>query len=145
MTAASEQNIITFLNQQQAQLDALLLLLQQELDALSGRDVEQLDLLTNQKALLLQQIQATDHALGQQSNLADYIDTDWFKQSVSNLDLQLEQCKAQTQVNQQVLDHSQLTLTRLKNELLSAKGKSGLTYTNKGKPAVDSKGSGIKA
>lgn len=141
----SEQSIITFLNQQQAQLDALLLLLQQELAALSGRDIEQLDLLIKQKTVLLQQIQSTDHALSQQSHLADYIDTDWFKQSVNNLDALLEQCKAQTQVNQQVLDYSQLTLDRLKNEILSAKGKSGLTYTNKGKPAVDNKGSGIKA
>jgi len=145
MTTAPEQNIITFLKQQQAQLDALLLLLQQELAALSGRDIEQLDLLTHQKTTLLAQIQATDQGLSQQTNLADYVDTAWFKESVSSLESLLEQCKAQTQVNQQVLDHSQLTLARLKNEILSAKGKSGLTYTNKGKPAVDNKGSGIKA
>lgn len=145
MTTAHEQNIITFLKQQQAQLDALLLLLQQELAALSGRDIEQLDLLTRQKTSLLEQIQTTDQALSQQSNLADCLDTSWFKDSVSQLESLLTQCKAQTQVNQQVLDHSQLTLSRLKNEILSAKGKSGLTYTNKGKPSVDNKGSGIKA
>ena len=141
----SEQSIITFLTQQQAQLDALLLLLQQELAALANRDIEQLDLLTHQKTSLLEQIQATDQALSQQSHLADYLETSWFKESVSKLDSLLEQCKAQTEVNQQVLDHSRLTLDRLKHEILTARGKSGLTYTNKGKPAVDNKGGGIKA
>ena len=42
-------NIITLLNQQQAQLDALLLLLSNELTALTQRDAVQLDVLVEQK------------------------------------------------------------------------------------------------
>lgn len=139
------QDLTTLLQQQQAQLDALLSLLNHELTALSQREVEQLDALTQQKDALLTTIQQTDQAINQLPSLASYQETDWFKQAVQQLNTLLAQCKHQTAVNQQVLEQSQLTLDRLKHEILSVKGKSGLTYTNKGKPAVEHKSSGIKA
>jgi len=144
MTTA-EHSLLTLLNQQQAQLNALLLLLQQELDVLSSRDIDVLDELTQQKAQLLNQITDIDAAISQQPELESLVETEWFSTQVIALNALLEACKSQTHVNQHVLEHSQLTLDRLKNELLASKGKSGLTYTNKGKPAVENKGSGIKA
>jgi len=141
----SDQDLITLLQQQQAQLDALLLLLNHELTALSQRDVQQLDELTQQKNTLLTTIQQTDQAINQLPSLAAYQEADWFQQAVQQLNSILTECKHQTAVNQQVLEQSQLTLDRLKHEILSVKGKSGLTYTNKGKPAVEHKSSGIKA
>jgi len=144
MTTA-EHSLLTLLNQQQAQLNALLLLLQQELDVLSSRDIDELDELTQQKAQLLNQITDIDAAISQQPELESLVETEWFSTQVIGLNALLEACKSQTHVNQHVLEHSQLTLDRLKNELLASKGKSGLTYTNKGKPAVENKGSGIKA
>lgn len=144
MTTA-EHSLLTLLNQQQAQLNALLLLLQQELDVLSSRDIDVLDELTQQKAQLLNQITDIDAAISQQPELESLVETEWFSTQVIGLNALLEACKSQTHVNQHVLEHSQLTLDRLKNELLASKGKSGLTYTNKGKPAVENKGSGIKA
>ncbi|GGW63616.1 flagellar export chaperone FlgN [Alishewanella tabrizica] len=144
MTTA-EHPLLTLLNQQQAQLNALLLLLQQELNVLSSRDIDVLDELTQQKAQLLSQITDIDVAISQQPDLENHVKMDWFTSQVIALDSLLDACKSQTQVNQHVLEHSQLTLDRLKNELLASKGKSGLTYTNKGKPAVDNKGSGVKA
>ena len=144
MTIA-EHPLLTLLNQQQAQLNALLLLLQQELDVLSSRDIDSLDELTQQKAQLLHQITEIDAAISQQPDLESHVKTDWFTTQVTALNSLLDACKSQTHVNQHVLEHSQLTLDRLKNELLASKGKSGLTYTSKGKPAVDNKGSGVKA
>ncbi len=144
MTSAN-QDILAYLDQQQAQLNALLSLLQQELRALAERNIEQLTSLTEQKTTLLADISSTDQALAQAKGLAEVSLEPWFNDSVANLNELLAQCKQQTDVNQQVVEQSQLMLDRLKNEILAAKGKSGLTYTNKGKPAVDNKGSGIKA
>ncbi|MBU1437724.1 MAG: flagellar protein FlgN, partial [Gammaproteobacteria bacterium] len=61
------------------------------------------------------------------------------------LDELLEQCKEQNEVNRQSVEQSQLIVERFKHELLQNRGKSGLTYTAKGKPAIDSIGKGIKA
>lgn len=142
---SAEQNIITLLNEQKAQLNALLVLLEKELTALTLRNVTELDELTHQKSQLLTQIQTTDQQLSEQESLVDYTETTWFLEIVSALEELLSKCKAQTQVNQQVLEQGQLTLERLKNEILATRGKSGLTYTNKGKPALDSLGNGVKA
>jgi flagellar biosynthesis protein FlgN len=142
---STDSVIITLLNQQQQHLDELLLLLRQELAALASRDITALEQLTTAKSTLLQQLQQTDQALAQAPELEQCKQQDWFKQHVAELDKQLEQCRRHNDINQQTLEQSQLTLARFKTELLSSRGKSGLTYTSKGKPAVDSKGKGIKA
>lgn len=141
----SQNFIISLLEQQLAQLDALLLLLTDELAALVARQVEQLDLVITQKNQLLQEIAALDNTLAQQSELSAIKHEAWFKEAIKLVDQKLADCKAQSAVNQQVLEQSQLTLQRYKNEILGARGKSGLTYTNKGQPAVENKGPGIKA
>jgi flagella synthesis protein FlgN len=121
--------ITALLSQQQQHLDELLSLLRQELAALASRDITLLEQITVAKTSVLQQLQHTDQQLAQ----------------VGELDSRLEQCKRHNDINQQTLEQSQLTLARFKTELLTSRGKSGLTYTNKGKPAVENKGKGIKA
>jgi flagella synthesis protein FlgN len=143
MTA--DNAILTLLNQQQQHLDVLLSLLRQELAALASRDIESLNRITNEKTTLLQQLNDTDNQLAAQPSLAQCKQQDWFKQQVTQLDELLEQCKRHNDINQQTLEQSQLTLARFKTELLSSRGKAGLTYTSKGKPAIDNKGKGIKA
>ena len=69
----------------------------------------------------------------------------WFNDSVQQLDHLLDQCKEQNEVNRQSLEQSQLVVERFKHEILQNRGKAGLTYTAKGKPAVESIGKGIKA
>lgn len=135
----------TLLNQQQQQLDALLVLLRQELAALAERDIASLESITADKHLLLSNIDQTDHAISQLPELEQVKHLDWFSAAVLKLDAVLADCKQQNTVNQQVLEQSQLSLERFKNTLLSQQGKSGLTYTNKGKPAIDNIGQGIKA
>lgn len=135
----------SLLQQQQAQLTALLLLLRQELAALAARDIDNLNANTVEKQTLLAEIQATDSKIAGSELLQTASDQPWFKQQVAVLEQVLADCKQQNDVNQLTLEQSQLTLQRLKTELLSARGKSGLTYTNKGKPTVDNIGKGIKA
>lgn len=142
---SSHDLIITVLTKQAAQLDALLLLLKNELSALSERQVETLEQVIAEKTALLTQISATDAELAAQPQLAAIKAEAWFVEQRTLLEQKLADCKAQTAVNQQALEQSQLILQRFKNELLGAKGKSGLTYTSKGQPAVENKGPGIKA
>lgn len=141
----TEQPILSLLEQQHAQLDALLLLLKHELTILSSRDIEALTAITTEKSQLLSHIHALDAQLAHETELSACMKAPWFTEQVARLDELLNQCKQQTDINQQVLEQSQLTLERLKLEILGTRGQSGLTYTNKGKPAVESKGSGIKA
>lgn len=133
------------LQQQQAQLDALLLLLRQELAALATRDIDTLNANTSEKQTLLSEIQATDASIAASTLLQIAQSEPWFKHHITALEKSLAECKQQNDVNQITVEQSQLTLQRLKTELLSARGKSGLTYTNKGKPTVDNMGKGIKA
>ncbi|EJI84085.1 MAG: flagellar export chaperone FlgN [Alishewanella aestuarii] len=142
---SSHDLIITVLTKQAAQLDALLLLLKNELSALAERQVETLEQVIAEKTALLTQISATDAELAAQPQLAAVKAEAWFVEQRALLEQKLADCKAQTAVNQQALEQSQLILQRFKNELLGAKGKSGLTYTSKGQPAVENKGPGIKA
>ncbi|HEY0924454.1 flagellar export chaperone FlgN [Rheinheimera pacifica] len=144
MTTASN-DIIALLDQQKQLLDELLLSLRQEIAALASRDITALESIITLKTTQLQQLQQNDALLAACADIGEQKQQPWFKQKVAELDMQLEECKRQNDINQQTLEQSQLTLARFKTELLASRGKSGLTYTSKGKPAVDSKGKGIKA
>ena len=138
-------SITTLLNQQQQHLDALLLLLRQELAALASRDIDSLEQLTAEKVNQLQLIQHTDKQLAEHVDIAHAKTQTWFTQQVQVLDRLLAQCKQQNNVNQLTLEQSQLRLAQFKHELLSSRGKAGLTYTSKGQPAIDNMGKGVKA
>lgn len=144
MTTASN-DITTLLDKQKQLLDELLLSLRQEIAALASRDITTLENITSQKTTQLQQLQQNDAQLANCAGIDEQKQQPWFIEKVAALDAQLAECKRQNDVNQQTLEQSQLTLARFKTELLSSRGKSGLTYTSKGKPAIDSKGKGIKA
>lgn len=142
---AASNDIITLLAKQEQLLDELLLCLRQEIAALASRDIVTLENTVTVKTSLLEQLQQNDVLLSACPGIEEQKHQPWFMQKVAALDLQLEECKRQNDINQQTLEQSQLTLTRFKTELLASRGKSGLTYTSKGKPAVESKGAGIKA
>ena len=135
----------TLLNQQQEHLTVLLLLLETELTIIGKRDVAALEQNTERKAATLDAIQAIDLQISQHPELASAKQRDDFKQCVAQLDAMLQQCKQQNEVNRQAVEQSQLVIDRYKHELLTQRGKSGLTYNAKGKPSLDSVGKGIKA
>lgn len=144
MTLAVD-SVTTLLTKQHQHLDELMLLLRQELAALASRNIDELEQITATKYLVLQKLETTDAELANIADLEQYKQQDWFKLEVEGLEQKLELCKQHNSVNQQTLEQSQLTLARFKTEILSSRGKSGLTYTNKGVPSVDSKGKGVKA
>jgi len=135
----------TLLNQQQEHLTVLLLLLQNELSFISARDTAALDQNTTKKTSLLDSIQQIDLQIANHSELAQAKNRADFRHCVAQLDELLVRCKQQNEVNRQAVEQSQLVIERYKHELLQQRGKSGLTYNAKGKPALDSVGKGIKA
>ncbi len=137
--------ILSLLSKQQEHLKVLLLLLKSELAAISNRDVEKLDQGCVAKVQQLDLIQQLDQQISELPQLTELKKQSWFSDAVSQLDNLLAQCKEQNEVNRQSLEQSQLVVERFKHEILQNRGKAGLTYTAKGKPAVDSIGKGIKA
>jgi len=133
------------LSHQQEQLELLLSLLQQEYSALSRRESTILIDVLNQKQHCLTTIMQLDPLLAESEQLSEIKSEDWFKQRVDDVQQLLSQCQQQSQINSQVVEQSQLVIERLKTELLQSRGRTGLTYNAKGKPAQVDKGPGIKA
>lgn len=137
--------VLSLLDKQQEHLKVLLLLLKSELAAIAGRDVEKLDQGCALKVQQLELIQQLDQQISELPQLIELKSQTWFIEAVKQLDLLLDECKEQNEVNKQSLEQSQLVVERFKHEILQNRGKAGLTYTAKGKPAVESIGKGIKA
>lgn len=133
------------LSSQQEQLELLLSLLKQEYSVLSERQIDQLEQLLPEKQQCTEKVAELDQQLSQADELSDLKTQNWFIEQVAKLQQLMGECQQQTRVNQQVVQQSQLVIARLKSELLQSRGRSGLTYTAKGKPAINDKGPGIKA
>jgi len=138
-------NLLALLDRQQEQLTLLLSLLTTELTAISQRNVSALEQCVLDKQALLDAISNLDQEISVHPDLALQKQTVAFIDKVDAIDVILGQCKIQNEINQQSLEKSQLVLERFKAEILGQRGKSGLTYTAKGKPAIDAIGKGIKA
>ncbi|WP_419570988.1 flagellar export chaperone FlgN [Rheinheimera sp.] len=123
----------------------LLSLLKQEYSVLSERQIDQLEQLLPEKQQCTEKVAELDQQLSQADELSDLKTQNWFIEQVAKLQQLMGECQQQTRVNQQVVQQSQLVIARLKSELLQSRGRSGLTYTAKGKPAINDKGPGIKA
>lgn len=137
--------VLSLLTQQQEHLGVLLLLLQEELKAISSRDIAALERNSSDKLAQLEKVQSLDIQISKHADL-HFVKTDeLLKKLVRDIDAILQQCKEQNEVNRLTLEQSQLVIERFKHELLQQRGKSGLTYNAKGKPATDSIGKGIKA
>lgn len=137
--------ILSLLNKQQEHLKVLLSLLKSELAAISERDVEKLDQGCISKVQQLELIQQIDQQIADLPQITELKTQSWFGDAVKQLDDLLNQCKEQNEVNRLSVEQSQLVVERFKHEILQNRGKSGLTYTAKGKPAIDSIGKGVKA
>ncbi len=141
----SQPPVLSLLTQQQEHLDVLLLLLKQELSAISNRDIAALEENSTVKLRQLEQIQLLDQQIASHPDLPQLKTALPLISQVHSIDSVLLLCKEQNEINRLTLEQSQLKIERFKHELLQQRGKSGLTYNAKGKPSLDSVGKGIKA
>jgi len=141
----SQPPVLSLLTQQQEHLEVLLLLLKQELNAISNRDIAALEENSAVKLQRLEQIQQLDQQIASHPQLPQLKTAQPLISQIRSIDSVLLRCKEQNEINRLTLEQSQLKIERFKHELLQQRGKSGLTYNAKGKPALDSVGKGIKA
>lgn len=141
----SQPTILSLLTQQQEHLCVLLLLLKQELTAISQRNIAALETNSADKIKQLDKIQQLDQQIASHAQLPQFKTNPDFRKLVADIDEVMLLCKEQNEINRVTLEQSQLVIERFKHELLQQRGKSGLTYNAKGKPALDSVGKGIKA
>ncbi len=137
--------VLSLLTQQQEHLEVLLLLLKQELNAISNRDIGALEDNSAAKLQRLEQIRQLDQQIASHPQLQQLKSEPPMILQIQHIDHALQLCKEQNEINRLTLEQSQLKIERFKHELLQQRGKSGLTYNAKGKPALDSVGKGIKA
>ncbi len=141
----SQPPVLSLLTQQQEHLEVLLLLLKQELSAISNRDIAALEENSSVKLQRLEQIQQLDQQIARHPQLPQLKTSQPLISQIHSIDSVLLLCKEQNEINRLTLEQSQLKIERFKHELLQQRGKSGLTYNAKGKPSLDSVGKGIKA
>ncbi len=129
------------------QLSLLGELLEKELHLISTRDAESLISLLDEKAVLLEEIQALDAQVEQSYSQADDDTKNHpeIEARLADAKAQLENCKYRTDVNEKAVEQGQLRLTHLRNLMLEVRAKESLTYDKKGKPKGGTLGSGISA
>lgn len=135
------------LQQQVENLSQLAQLLEQELHLISARDAEALTSLLEQKAELLEAIQAADRQIepvyqAEKKSGSLPEEAESLMQSAAQI---LDECKYKTSVNQKAVEQGQLRLTHLRNLMLEVRAKESLTYDKKGKPNGGRLGLGVSA
>ena len=114
---------------------------------ISARDAEALTSLLEQKAELLEAIQAADRQIepvyqAEKKSGSLPEEAESLMQSAAQI---LDECKYKTSVNQKAVEQGQLRLTHLRNLMLEVRAKESLTYDKKGKPNGGRLGSGVSA
>lgn len=138
------KNLITLLEKQKEQLDALTLLLESELHLISTRDAESLTSVINEKSDLLEAISTTDKSIEKEVNKQpSVVDESAVTNLFDEINQSLSQCKFRTEINQKAVEQGQLRLQHLRTLLLESRAKESMTYDKSGKPKGGTTGKGV--
>ncbi|MGL5758575.1 flagellar export chaperone FlgN [Plesiomonas sp.] len=118
------------LTQQQATLQTLEHLIDNELIALTEHQADQLMTLSEQKNALLQAVQETDHQIAQHPDQAQLDVQDPLLLSVRQL---LLSCQTKNNLLGEIMKEARISLSRLANQLMAVRGKEMMTYNADGK------------
>ncbi len=125
-------DLIELLQSQDSQLDALYVLLEQEMALLQQRNALALPDLAQQKQALLQQIQYQDQQISQHpehERLAADLAT--LRQGLID---KLQRCQERNEVNGKLIEMSLTSNRRLATVLTQIRDRNSTTYDNKGTP-----------
>lgn len=125
-------DLIELLQSQDSQLDALYVLLEQEMALLQQRNALALPDLAQQKHALLQQIQYQDQQISQHpehERLAADLAT--LRQGLID---KLQRCQERNEVNGKLIEMSLTSNRRLATVLTQIRDRNSTTYDNKGTP-----------
>lgn len=133
------------IEQQVAQLSQLEQLLLLEKEVLQKHNPEALTEVTNQKHVLLSEIQTLDQTISTSQVFLQQKKSGLLDERLNEIEAYLLRCKDLNEVNGQIIAHSEIAIERMKNSLLDKHDKSSMTYDNKGKKHVGLNSLGIKA
>ncbi|MBO1519973.1 flagellar export chaperone FlgN [Oceanisphaera pacifica] len=135
-------SLAALLDTQQSQLKQLLDITQQELELITQRKALALPPLAESKQALLTLIQKTDSELAHHPDKARLADE--FKDQVSLLRDLVTECQERSQVAEQLLEQSLNGIRQLSNILSKLHERQSMTYDQKGHTKGINKGAGFK-
>ena len=114
-------------------LEALEQLLFQEKEVLQQQSPNELTELNKIKNSLLLTISELDQSISNDPQFSLDKNAGLLTNELKNIEQTLQRCKAQNDINGQIITKSQLTVERLKTSLLENHNKSSMTYDSSGK------------
>jgi flagella synthesis protein FlgN len=142
----NKQSSEMLLNIQHQQLLELKDLLIAEKDILQKQTTpDELTLITEQKATLLQAIETTDKTLSQHNEFLEKRAAGEYSEQLAVIENTLIECKNLNQVNGSIIQHSTLAVERMKSSLLENHNRMSMTYDNKGKKSAGLSSLDLKA
>lgn len=140
-----QPEISDLLTLQRDNLNHLMSLLAEELDAFKNRDPDLVEKIAQNKLTSLQNIEATDKKIALLPDLNRLKEDPDFSLGIEYIQQLLSQVKAQNQVNERVIRTSLGNLQRLKQGILALKNQDAMTYDKLGQAQSQMLGKGIKA
>jgi len=136
---------VPLLQKQLEQLQQLEQLLESEKEALTKQVPAQLVKISEEKNLLLEAIQTLDQSFEQSVQFKEGRSQGLYRAALTSIEDALIRCKEKNYINGQIIQHSQLSVERMKTSLLQSHNKSSITYDSKGKTTGGLSSLGIKA
>ncbi len=141
----NNMSIAKLLNQQEAQLNKLHSLLDNEFEILKKRNIELLESTATEKEVCLNDINQLDQSIKQLASLDELKEDEIFSEQVIRIIKLLGECKEQNEVNGQIINNSQIAMNRFKTMLQKSISNNSMTYDEKGRTNVKTTSIGIKA
>ncbi|OKY24723.1 flagella synthesis protein FlgN [Thalassotalea sp. PP2-459] len=142
---ADNINYRQLLDKQFAQLQQLETIIDEERLTLQKNSPDALAKVTEQKNMLLLDIQTLDQQFSQSLAFSEQKANGELDEVLKAIEQALLRCKEKNQVNGHIIQQSQMAVERLKTTLLQQNDKSSVTYDSKGKTSGGLSSLGIKA
>lgn len=143
--STSPTSVHDLLLQQQHNIAQLTKLLHEEKKSLGQYNPENLDVVVEQKNILLKQIQEFDNTLANTPDVVAEIKQGIHNQIMTEISDALAECKQLNEINGAVIAQSQITVNRIRTSILEGQGKSSVTYDEKAKTSTGMHTLNIKA
>ncbi|MFT5755386.1 MAG: flagella synthesis protein FlgN [Alteromonadaceae bacterium] len=137
--------ITELLDKQEAELNKLHALLNNEFDVLKKRELELLENTAIEKEACLNGINQLDQSIKQLSSFDELTQDENHSEQVARIIMLLGECKELNEVNGQIINNSQIAMNRFKMMLQKSIANNSMTYDEKGRTNVKTTSIGIKA
>jgi len=141
----NDMNLAELLTQQEVQVNKLHSLLNNELEILKKRNIELLESAAAEKEACLNDINRSDQSINKLTSFDELKQDENYAEQVIRIVTLLGECKAQNEVNGQIINNSQIAMNRFKAMLQKSMANNSMTYDEKGRTNVKTHSIGIKA